>query len=115
MESKRDFYRQTKVGTEIKDIVTVKTAVGFKVRVAKVELFSSATLFVEKYDENDRVIETTVVTLSGEDYLNWGGDDNYVMAYASEAIGMPPSKEWYDEQQKKLDEEKKKAEELQKA
>jgi hypothetical protein len=102
---KRDFFKQTKVGTEMKEIISVKNAVGFKVRLANLELFSSATFYIDKIDENDRTLQTTMMRLEGDDYLNWGGDDNYVMSYAAEMIGMAPSREWIDEQKKKLEDQ----------
>jgi hypothetical protein len=111
MEEKIDFFKQTKVGSEMKEIITVKNAVGFKVRLANLQLFSSATFFIEKVDENDRTLETTIMRLEGDDYLNWGGDDNYVMSYAAAHVGMIPSREWIDEQKRRIDEEKKNEEE----
>jgi hypothetical protein len=115
MEEKIDFFKQTKVGSEMKEIITVKNAVGFKVRLANLQLFSSATFFVEKIDENGMNLQTIMMKLEGDDYLNWGGDDNYVMNYAAAHVGMIPSREWIDEQKKRIEEEKKKEEEINKA
>jgi hypothetical protein len=73
-----------------KTITDVKVIKHFKVNVSGLELFTSVTLDVELLDENYNCIKYKSFTLSGNDYLNWKNDDNYIIQKALEYLDMTP-------------------------
>ena len=68
--------------------ITTKTAVRFSIDIAKIELSVSATFRVSLYDSNDSCFANKHVTLEGQDYLNWGTDDKYVLNYIAKVLGL---------------------------
>jgi hypothetical protein len=68
--------------------VTTKTAVRFSITISDMELSVSATFRVSLYDSNDSCFANKFVTLEGEDYLNWGNDDTYVINYIAKVLGF---------------------------
>jgi hypothetical protein len=68
--------------------ITTKTAVRFAIDIAMMELSVSATFRVTLYDSDDKCISNKYVTLDGQDYLNWGSDDKYVVNYISKVLGL---------------------------
>lgn len=68
--------------------VTTKTAVRFSLDIAQMELGASATFRVSLYDVNDSCFANKYVTLEGQDYLNWGTDDKYVLNYIVKTLGL---------------------------
>lgn len=68
--------------------VTTKTAVRFSLDIAQMELGSSATFRVTLYDSDDKCVSNKYVTLDGQDYLNWGTDDKYVLNYIAKTLGL---------------------------
>jgi hypothetical protein len=70
------------------DEISKKTAVRFSLDIAKIELSVSASFRISLYDSDDRCISNKYVTLEGQDYLNWGSDDKYVLNYISKVLGL---------------------------
>jgi hypothetical protein len=68
--------------------ITTKTAVRFSITISDMELSVSATFRVSLYDSNDSCFANKFVTLEGEDYLNWGNDDTYVINYIAKVLGF---------------------------
>ena len=68
--------------------VTTKIAVRFNLDIAKMELGSSATFRVTLLDCDDKCVSNKYVTLEGQDYLNWGTDDKYVLNYIARTLGV---------------------------
>lgn len=68
--------------------VTTKTAVRFSLDIAKMELGVSATFRISLYDVNDSCFANKYVTLEGQDYLNWGTDDKYVLNFITKTLGL---------------------------
>ena len=59
-----------------------KTANKIRVFVKELKLFEYVSLAVLLYDDStDELIETKVMTIQGQDYLNWGSDDKYILEY----------------------------------
>lgn len=73
--------------TPFNEVIT-KTAVRFSIDIAKMELGSSATFRISLYDSDDRCISNKYVTLEGQDYLNWGTDDKYVLNYIAKTLEL---------------------------
>ena len=57
---------------------TVRTITSFSVQVIQMNLFKSAMLNVRFLGNNKELIESQILEISGEDYTNWGSDDNYI-------------------------------------
>ena len=70
------------------DETTTKTAVRFTLDIAKMELSVSATFRACLYDINDILFASKYVTLEGQDYLNWGTDDKYVLKFITKTLGL---------------------------
>ena len=68
--------------------ITTKTAVQFSLDIAKMELGSSATFRVTLLDSENKCVSSKYVTLEGQDYLNWGTDDKYVLNYVARTLGF---------------------------
>ena len=76
------------------EIVTVKHKHSFSVNIIDVRIFESVMISVDFFDENGGCIDRTRLHLSGEDYTNWGTDDNYLVNYVAAKYGMvvkPPA------------------------
>ena len=59
----------------------VKIVTKVKISVIKLVLFQSVDICVQYLDENDYIIENIYLTISGDDYLLWSDDDNYILEY----------------------------------
>ena len=70
------------------DQVTVKVIYGFDVEVNTVILNTSARLSVRLYDQNNTIVNVQTLELTGEDYSNWGTDDNYIINYVVQKLGF---------------------------
>ncbi len=56
----------------------VTTVASYSVKIHKINLFESATLCIKLFDEKNELIEIKYLDLSGDNYTNWGSDDNYI-------------------------------------
>ena len=70
------------------DKTTTKTITRFSLDISKMTLNSSAAFRVSLFDANDKYIDATIVTLEGQDYLNWGNDDQYVINFVAQKLGF---------------------------
>ena len=71
--------------------VTTHVINSFSVSVLDVVLFVSVTLNVFLKDANGVIVNCSQLTLTGTDYTNWGGDDNYILNYVSSKLGFTVS------------------------
>ena len=58
----------------------VKIVNNFKVNVRNITLGSSAELEIQLYNDGE-LIDIVFTTISGDDYINWGRDDAYIINY----------------------------------
>jgi hypothetical protein len=70
------------------NLTTVKVICGFEVEVINVILNTSAKLTVRLYDQNNMVVNVQVMDLSGQDYKNWGSNDDYIINYVAQKLGF---------------------------
>ena len=61
---------------------------GFNYSVQSFVLSSQITFNVVLIDQNNTPLSVSAVTLSGDDYTNWGNDDSYVITYICNALGL---------------------------
>ena len=70
------------------DRVTTQTVASFRVDVNNIVLFSSASLGIVLFDENNNFLSSFPMTISGDDYNNWGGNDEYIGILIAGKLGF---------------------------
>ncbi len=70
------------------DQTTVKTVHSFSVKVNNVILHTSAKLMVHLHDENNNLIDVKIIEIVGDDYLNWGSNDDYITNFVAQKLGF---------------------------
>jgi hypothetical protein len=70
------------------DKVTTLTIYSFTLDRIEVDLFNSARIRVNLMDKDNNRIDCTFVTLTGEDYKNWGNSDDYIINYVANKLGF---------------------------
>ena len=68
--------------------VTTIHITSFNVSIRDVVLNTSATLVVQLFDSNNKIIEVKNLILTGQDYDNWGADDKYIINYVANKLGF---------------------------
>lgn len=58
------------------------------VKIENLILGQSALLCVRLLGDDNIVLQTRVMTLSGQDYLDWGDDDNYIIEYVQRVLSQ---------------------------
>ena len=68
------------IKVSINDYTFVQTSIinSIKINILKVELFKGITISVNLLS-NDKLIDTKIMTITGDEYSNWGNDDNYII------------------------------------
>ena len=61
---------------------TVTNITSFSVEVLQMNLFKNAILNV-KFFTNDVFVESQNLEITGEDYISWGNDDNYINSFVA--------------------------------
>jgi len=69
------------------DIVTTNTVNNIKIHIQNLVLFTSVSLTVRLYS-NKILIDNRSLILTGTDYTNWMNDDNYIITYVLQALGL---------------------------
>lgn len=70
------------------DKVTTITIYSFTIDSIEVDLFNSARIRVYLMNQANVSIDCAFVTLAGEDYENWGNDDDYIINYVANSLGF---------------------------
>ncbi len=70
------------------EYVKKSVAVSIALKVLQFILFTSVIVNATLYDEDGIVVLTTNIEISGEDYLKWSNDDNYIYDYVSRSLGV---------------------------
>lgn len=70
------------------DKITMQTIVRFSLDITELLLHQSATFRVSLYNVNDKLVDTKFVTLEGDDYTNWGNDDEYILQFLANKLGF---------------------------
>ena len=71
-----------------KDQITTKVICGFNIQRVELVLFNSARINVELLDEKNNMMDFKIITMEGEDYVNWGSDDNYIINFVANKLGF---------------------------
>lgn len=51
----------------------------FKYNILEIKLFESIRIAIYLYNENNMLIESTQLVVSGPEYLAWSNDDKYII------------------------------------
>jgi len=74
---------------DIKPIEFKQNCVKVKMRLTRFEFNAkSCDVSVEKYNENNVFLEVCTVSISEEEYSQWGSDDNYIINLVLKKLGM---------------------------
>ena len=68
--------------------ITTEIVVRFEMYIQDLVLNTSATFRVVSFDIENKPIDTVYVLLSGEDYTNWGNNDEYVIQFVATQLGF---------------------------
>jgi hypothetical protein len=64
------------------------TATSMTLKVIQFVLFTSVIIHVTLLDDDNVVVHSTNIEISGDDYLNWANDDNYIHNYVATKLGI---------------------------
>jgi hypothetical protein len=68
-------------------LVTTNIINNIKIRVMNLTLFTSVSLSVGLYTDKI-LVENQNLMLIGDDYTNWMNDDNYIIQYVLNKLGL---------------------------
>ena len=80
----------TVVDVQPKDYITTNTAQSVEMRVTELIINTSVSVNVLVKDGNGNIFQVQNVTLSGEEYNNWGDSDTYLVNTVLSKLGMTP-------------------------
>ncbi len=68
------------IKVNINDYTFVQTSVinNIQINILKIDLFKGISLTVNLLS-NNKIIDTKIMNITGDDYTNWGNDDNYII------------------------------------
>ena len=72
------------------EITTKQTAVSFIVTCRSLELFTTASFLVNLMDINRSIISSQLITLTQEQYLEWGSNDDYIINLIATILNVTP-------------------------
>jgi hypothetical protein len=70
------------------DMVKTNTVRKMNLQVINVYLGKSATIHVSLLNENNMVVHSEMLSLTGDDYKAWGTDDQYIFTYVASKMGV---------------------------
>jgi hypothetical protein len=72
------------------EIVSTLTVNRFEIDSIDIRLFTSAVIRVNLFDSNGFRVCVKNVLMEGEDYANWGNDDQYILTFIMNSLGFTP-------------------------
>jgi hypothetical protein len=76
------------VNIENKDFITTKTISKIEILDGNINLNSSVTFPVKLMDSDNNLINIETISIEGEEYNNWGSDDNYIETLILTKLGF---------------------------
>ena len=77
-----------KVDTVERTTTEIKEIASFDIQIVSMIIFVSVSLSITTYDENNVFSENVNMILIGDDYTNWGNDDNYLVNYVVTKLSL---------------------------
>lgn len=78
----------TNINVQEKQITTIQKITKVEIMEGKIELDNSASFPVRMMDDNNQLVDIQFVRLEGDDYTNWGNDDQYVVNLILTKLGL---------------------------
>ncbi len=68
------------IKVNVNDYTFVQTSVinNIQINILKIELFIGMTISVNLLS-NNKIIDSKIMNISGDEYTNWSNDDNYIV------------------------------------
>lgn len=70
------------------DKVVTTVIYSFDIQSIEISLFNSAKIRVTLLNEQGNIVDVSIVLLQGDDYTNWGNDDNYIVNFVAKQLGF---------------------------
>ena len=74
-----------------KEFIKTSLITQASVKIVNLELGNQVSLYVFLKDEAGNLFEAKFITIAGDEYQNWGNDDNYLITVALEKCGLTRS------------------------
>jgi|688.fasta_scaffold2662757_1 hypothetical protein len=81
----------TEVPIQSKEFITVRTSNKIAIFVVRLQLFQNAEIHVHFLDDTGSCIEVQVLNMEGDDYSSWSTDDQYVINWTLDKLGLSRS------------------------
>ena len=78
------------INVEPKEFITTYTSKSAELRVCNLEIGVSVSVNIVLKDTNNNIFKVENVTLTGEEYENWGNNDVYLVTTVLSKIGLTP-------------------------
>jgi hypothetical protein len=78
-----------KINVEQKEIVVTNTINNIIIRIINMKIKSYVNLSVMTM-ENNKLLSNYTFHLEGDDYNNWGNDDDYLIQYVLDKLHLTP-------------------------
>ena len=69
-------------------VTTVTIMCKFVIKNVEVDLNQCANIRVDLFDNNDNYAGSRFLVMSGNDYANWGSDDNYLINWVKNNLNL---------------------------
>jgi|688.fasta_scaffold1264142_1 hypothetical protein len=76
------------INIENKEFITTQTISKIEILDGRVQLNNSVKFPVVLKTSDDSVITSQVIIITGEEYENWGSDDNYIESLILSKLGV---------------------------
>lgn len=73
---------------EQKEIIKTFTITSFKIVVVNIVLNEKCDIIVSLFDSDQILQRQEILVLQGDDYINWGSDDEYLYDYVASHYGF---------------------------
>ena len=70
------------------DYIKRMTATSMSIKVIQFILFTSVIVHVTLFDDDNSVVHSTNIEISGDDYLGWSNNDKFIYDYVSSKLGV---------------------------
>lgn len=88
-----------------KEVAVINNITSITIQVSSIIFNTSAILLVSLYNENDKYVSTINLDLSGNDYANWGNNDEYLLSYVCNKLNIQLDYQEHPEQSQEQSQE----------
>lgn len=71
-----------------KEVAVINNVIFITIQVSSIIFNTSAVLMVSLYDDKDKYVSTVNLDLTGDDYTNWGNNDDYLLTYVCNKLNI---------------------------